>query len=200
MLSTPASCQKPAKGRNMLAVYKTDCFAWMNANQMITFRPSFSSVLQQSVMAQLQGITNQQILDENQVTEDLFWLKIIRHYIANYYQWDCILRNPFHTKARHIALFWDFNADRQTEAWKTSMSSWKISFAFNLDKSLVRRWYVNWHVKDPRMVAPHGEMPCKDGRTNSGLGCEQCHWASTVLYLAKYSYKPRHISPCKTLC
>lgn len=68
----------------------------MNANQVITFKPSFSSVLQQNIMAQLQGITNQQVLVDNQVVQDLFWLMIIRHYIANYNQWECILRNPFH--------------------------------------------------------------------------------------------------------
>lgn len=49
-------------------------------------------------MAQLQGIANQKVLDKNQVTEDLFWLKIIRHYIANYDQWDCMFRNPFRVK------------------------------------------------------------------------------------------------------
>lgn len=96
MLKTPASCQKLAKGRNMLGLYKRGCFAWMNANQMITFKPSFCSVPQYSVMAQLQGITNQQVLDENQVVQDLFWLMIIRHYIANYNQWERILRNPSH--------------------------------------------------------------------------------------------------------
>lgn len=41
----------------------------MNANQMITFKPSFSSVLQQNIMAQLQGITNQQVLVDNQVVQ-----------------------------------------------------------------------------------------------------------------------------------
>lgn len=72
MFNTPASCQELAKGRNMLALYKRGCFAWMNANQMITFKPSFSSVLLQNIMAQLQGITNQQVLVENQVVQDLF--------------------------------------------------------------------------------------------------------------------------------
>lgn len=56
----------------MLALNKRRCFAWMNANQVITFKPSFSSVLQQNIMAQLQGITNQQVLVDNQVVQDLF--------------------------------------------------------------------------------------------------------------------------------
>lgn len=46
MLNTPASCQKLGKGRNMLALYKRGCFGWMNTNQTITFKPSFSSVFQ----------------------------------------------------------------------------------------------------------------------------------------------------------
>lgn len=130
-------------------------------------------------MAQLQGITNQQVLDENQVTEDLFWLKIIRYYIANYDQWDCMLRNPFHTKACHITLFWHFNADRQAATWKTSTRSWKASFAFNLDKSLVRQWYINWHIQDPGVVALYGEMPYEDGQV--GLGAVPLGQHSAVI-------------------
>lgn len=37
---------KASKGRNILALHRSGCFAWVNANQMITFRPSFSSELQ----------------------------------------------------------------------------------------------------------------------------------------------------------
>lgn len=106
-----------------------------------------------------------------------------------------MLRSPFHTKARHIALFWHFNADRQTETWKTSTRSWKASFAFKWDKCFVKLWYIKGHVKGPRMVSLYGEMPFKAAQTNSGLGWEQCHWASAVLHLP-YT----HINPCTLAC
>lgn len=87
---------------------------------------------------------------------------IIRHYIANYNQRDYILRNFSHTKVCHIALFWHFNADRQTEALKTSMCSRKTSFTFNLDESLVTHERPQDHL-----VAPCQEMPYRGDQTNS---------------------------------
>lgn len=101
-----------SRGSNPRALCRGGCSARANAKQVIAFQPSSPSAPQQSTAAQLRGIAGQRVWDENQTVQDFFGLTIIRHYIANYNQWDGRCRSPSRSAACRTALLQHFSADR----------------------------------------------------------------------------------------